>query len=78
MYFDDGRSDIECRLPFYKEIPILDDCESENQDVFKYQFIFARLNNRNDYIIRMVFYGNFTVVIISVLDMKPGERKWFR
>jgi len=78
MRFDDGKTDIECRLPFYKEISFSEDFEGENIDVFKYQFISSRLNGLNDYIIRMVFYGAFTVLIMPTQNQNPSERKWFK
>jgi hypothetical protein len=66
LTFDDGTTDIEVRLPDYKDIPDYNIYEGENQSVFKYQWLEGSFNGRSDCLFKMIFYEGFEVIIIPL------------
>ncbi len=62
--FDDGKSDIEVRLPNYETLPKYDIYEGGNKSVFKYHFLEGKINGKNNCLLRMVFYEGFEVLIL--------------
>ena len=62
--FEDGKTDIEERLPNYNSIPTWHEFEGENQSVFKYQFFEGKVNGEPNCILKLVFYDGFQVIII--------------
>lgn len=64
FHFDDGKTDIEERLPDYKNIPVWHQFKGANQSVFKYQFFDGKVNGQPNCVLRMMFYEGFEVIII--------------
>ena len=64
FYDDDGKSDIETRLPNYLDIPNYEHYEGANQNVFKYYFLDGKVNGNANSILKMVFYEGFEVFIL--------------
>lgn len=75
---DDGKSDIEDRLPIYKDIPVWHRFEGANQSVFKYQFFDGNVDGQPNCVLRMIFYEGFEVLIMprsKKLILPPQWRK---
>ena len=66
FYFDDGKTDIEVRLPDYLSIPEYNVFEGANQSVFKYQYLEGKVNGQPNCIFKMNFYEGFEVIIIPI------------
>lgn len=66
MFDDDGKSDVELRLSGFKlELP-RDVYSGANPQVFKYYFQEGKINNKKDCILKMVFYGGFSVLVVPL------------
>jgi len=66
FYFDDGKTDIEVRLPDYLSIPEYNVFEGANQSVFKYQYLEGKVNGQPNCIFKMIFYEGFEVIIMPI------------
>jgi hypothetical protein len=66
MFDDDGKSDIEVRLPEYKSIPLYKVFSGENPAIFKYYFLEGKVGSKIDCLLKMVFYGGFSVLVLPL------------
>ncbi len=70
MFDNEGKSDVEVRLPDYKSIPIYHIFSGENPEIFKYYFLDGKKGSGIDCLLKMVFYGGFSVLILPVGDVQ--------
>jgi hypothetical protein len=64
LYFDNGKTDIEVRLPNFKTIPPYNTYLGANPDVFKYYFLDGKINNKQNSLLRFTFYDGFRVLVL--------------
>lgn len=73
MFDDDGKSDIEVRLPDYKSIPSYHLFSGENPEIFRYYFLEGKVGSNIECLLKMTFYGGFSVLILPLGDDHRGD-----
>jgi hypothetical protein len=66
--FDDGRADIDVRLPNHDSLPKHHVYEGSNQSIFKYQYFEGKINGQPNCMFRLIFYEGFEVIILPAND----------
>jgi len=71
FHFDDGKTDIEVRMPDYGKIPEYNIFEGANPAVFKYYYLEGKNNGEHNVFFKLVFYDSFEVFIMPVKNATP-------
>ncbi len=64
--YDDGKTDIEVRLPDHDNLPKYHIYEGANQSIFKYQYFEGKIDGQENCMFRLVFYEGFEVIIMPM------------